>query len=113
MKNLPKEEIAIKIIRWLFLFNGFVFIVFGGVHLFRGAWVLAILFVVDAIVFLWLNRVIGKKKRLIFYFAIIFIGVNIILIIIDQLGVIDLIFLLLESVLFVMILGNKKYLALR
>jgi hypothetical protein len=107
------EGIAIKIIRWLLLFNGVAFVVFGLVHFFRGAWVLGSLFIIDAIVFLWLNRVIGRGKKWIFYFAIIFVGVNIILIIIDQFGMIDLFFLLLESILFVMILGNKKRLALR
>ena len=107
------EELIIKIIRWLLLFHGVVFVVFGGVHLFRGAWVLAILFIIDAIVFLWLNRVTRKKKKWIFYFAIVFVGINIILVVIDQFGMIDLFFLLLESILFVMILGNKKYLALK
>lgn len=111
-KNLPKEQIILKIVRWLLLLKGLVLLVFAIGHLlrFQGWWslILMVLFFFDAVVFLWLNRVIEKKNKHIFYFAVIFIGINIFLIVIDELGLIDFLVLFLDCVLFVTILGNKK-----
>ena len=111
MRNLTKEEKIIKIIRWLFLFKGVVWIILSGIHLFKGSWLLAGLLFFDAVIFLWLNRVIEKKKRWIFWFAIVFIGVNIFLTITDQFGWFDFFSLVVDCVLFVMIFGNSKKLS--
>ncbi len=111
-KNLSKEQIIVKIVRWLILLKGAGLLVFAVGHLlrFQSWWslILAVLFFFDAVVFLWLNRVIEKKNKHIFYFAVIFIGINIFLIVIDELGLIDFLILFLDCILFVMILGNKK-----
>ncbi|MDA3815112.1 MAG: hypothetical protein PF549_01980 [Patescibacteria group bacterium] len=113
MKDLTKEEKLIKIVRWLLLFEGILFLVFSGVHFFRGIWVLAVLLFIDAVIFLWLNRVIEKKRKWIFWFAVVFIGVNIFSTIASELGWSYFFVLVLDSVLFVMILGNRKYLVNR
>ena len=108
--NLTKEEKIIKIIRWLFFLKGAIWVVFSVVHLFRGFWILAGLSFVNAIVFLWLNRMIAKKKKWIFWFAGFFVGLNIFLTIIGQFGWFDFLILVIDSILFVLILGNKKVL---
>ena len=113
MKNVTKENKIIKIIRWLFFVYSLILIVFGGMYLFRGMWMLTLMFIINAVVFLWLNRVIEQKKKWIFWFAIVFIGINIVLIVVNQFSFIDFPLLVLGSILFVMILGNKKKLALR
>lgn len=93
------------LVQYLFFFTAAVLMAFGLGSMFRAGpspdmkllyMVYAILMLGDALAMLACGLFIRRRKALVFWFAVILLGLNIILSIFDQFGLVDLLFVLLN-----------------
>jgi len=108
----PKERRMIAIVRGAFLFKALLFVGFGIAHyaIFQTqtAFIIAILLLVDAAIFLWFSRAIMKRSAFIFGLAIAFLIANILATIMDQFGYPDLFVLLIDAALLILLILQKR-----
>ena len=95
----------LNLIRISFFVNAVVWGVFGILSLLRAAdggsslrWMLSILMLANAVVMGWFGVMIVTGRNWIFFLAILYMGVNVVLSITDQFGWIDALILLLNLV---------------
>ena len=95
----------LKATQSLFFLNAAVWVVFGVLGLFEALdggsslrWVLSILMFANAAVMVWLGVVIGSGRKQIFFLAILYMALNVVLSITDQFGWIDALILLLNLI---------------
>jgi len=108
-----KRKISImEIIRGILLAKAIALFSFGLLHLFwyqtQVSFILAILFFINAGIFFCLFWLINRKKNWAYYFAVFFLSVNILFIIFDQVGLIDISVLVLDVLLLGLLIINRK-----
>jgi len=106
-----RHGILLKIIKALFLVKAVIWIMFALYYFFQirtqVVAILSLLLFIDGIIFLWISFAISKAKW-IYYFAIIFLALNIIVAFFDQLGLADYFLLAFDVILFILLLSNVK-----
>lgn len=70
--------------------------------------VVAVLMLVNSAIFAALAWLIAKKNQWIFYFAVLFLAVHIVLTITDQFGILDLLVLVIDMVTLGILLLNRR-----
>lgn len=118
MSILARTPYPIKVAQVLFLLNAVIWLLFGAVSLARitasesvqsmTTLVVAILMLGNVGAMLVAGIGIGRRKRLLFYFGIVVLVVNIILTITDQFGLFDLITLALDLILLGLLLITRE-----
>ncbi len=102
----------IKVIRALFLINAFIWISLGVTHIVQSrtqtTLIVVVLLFINAIIFLWLSRSIGKRLKWIYYFAVVLIVANLILTITDQFGLFDLFVLVLDGMILALLVFRYR-----
>jgi hypothetical protein len=73
--------------------------------------VIAVLMLVNSTIFAVLAWLIAKKNRWVFYFAILFLAVHIVLTITDQFGILDLLVLVIDLATLGILLFNRRLFA--
>ena len=101
------------------MLNGVIWLGFGGVSLVRLAggdtpptitfWAIAVLMFGNAGAMLFCAFLIGRRNRLFYFFALLVLGVNIILSVTDQVGALDLATLFVDVVLLGILLGGRVH----
>jgi len=100
----------IKLIKNLMFLKAGIWTVFAGIHFGRGtetSQLLAILMLIDAVIFSLIGWKIDKCK-LLYYFAVAFLAVNILLTIVDQLGFFDYVILFIDSFILGLLVFSRK-----
>jgi hypothetical protein len=122
IKDGRNTPVIVITARWLFILLGTIWLVFGVFSITRiGSlsssvppvmlWIIAILMLVNALLFFWIGWGIGRGNRLYFYFGLILLAGNIFLTFTDEFGSFDLITLIINIVLLVLlIVGHSKFL---
>ncbi len=112
--KLAKIDTA-SVLRWLFLYKGILWIMFGILHrATQGTWAsgwIAFFLIVDAAIFLWLSRAIVAGKRWIWRFALALILANMILTLTDQIGIWDIAVLVVDAVVLSLLIAGRRDLA--
>lgn len=106
-----------SIVRYLFFVTAAALIVLGAGSFMRAAasssmktiyFIYAVLILGDAIAMLVCGLYLGRRMKVIYWFAIFVPGLNIILTVFDQFGLIDLLFVLLNAVTLAGLLIHRK-----
>ena len=104
MENNQIRKILTLTQRMLFL-NAAVWVIFGGLGVLRAIetdsslrWILSALMVANAIVMLWFGVMIVTGQNWVFFLAILYLALNVVLSITDQFGWIDALILLLNLI---------------
>lgn len=106
-----------SLVRYSFFFTAFVLAVFGVNSMFRVSpdpnlksiyMVYAVLMLGDALALLLCGLLINRKIPVIFWFAVTVLSLNIVLTIFDQFGLIDLLFVLLNTSTLGILLNLRK-----
>jgi len=108
-------ETTVKIAQILFLLKSLMWLLFSVIFviLFLGKAVLIItpIILADAILFLWLGWKIAKKRRWVYYFALLFLFANIVMAFADEFGWADFLVMLSDvAILAFLILKRKQFL---
>jgi len=97
----------LNLTKLLFFVNAAVWLTFGGLSVFRFLdddsrmrLVYAALMIANAVVMLWFGVMVMTKRNWIFFLAILYMAVNVVLSITDQFGWVDALILLLNLVIF-------------
>ena len=105
-------------VKYLFFITAIILAVFGTGSFMRvnanpGMVIVYILYAVlmfgDAIAMLVCGLYINRQIRLIYWFAVVVLGLNIVLTIFDQFGLIDLLFLLLNLLTLALLLASRRH----
>jgi hypothetical protein len=95
----------LKIIRFLFLLNAAVWLVFGALNAIRFAdegsqmrLIYAVLMIANAVVMAWFGVMIPSGRNWVFFLGILYMAINVVLSIADQFGWIDALILLLNLI---------------
>jgi hypothetical protein len=111
------KRYSLFIVQFLFLLNGVLWLIFSFVGLFNaidgvvamlGPWLLAIMMAGNGMVFLVLGIFSQRGWRWMYYIALAFLAVNIILSFTDQFGFFDLFTMLVDIVLIPLLFINRK-----
>ncbi len=111
------KSAALQLTQFLFLFTAAVLVVFGVGSFMRGSEnqnqvvlyaIYALLMFGDAAAMLICAFQLHRKKRPIYWFAVIVLALNIVLTIFDQFGFIDLLFLLLNLLTLIILFSTRK-----
>ena len=104
---MEKKQLSdlFNLTRLLFFVNAAVWLTFGALSVFqflddgsRTRLVYAVLMIANAVVMLWFGGIIITRRNWIFFLAILYVAVNVVLSITDQFGWIDALILLLNLV---------------
>lgn len=102
MEN-TQTSTMLNLTRAVFFINALVWLVFGLLSLFLALevgtatrWIYSLLMVANAAVLFWFGRTIASGRNSIFFIAILYIALNVILSITDQFGMVDALILLLN-----------------
>jgi hypothetical protein len=108
----------LKLTQALFFVNAVVWLIFGVLSLFLAVevgtgtrWVISLLMIANAAVMFWFGRMIVSGRNKIFFFAILYIALNVVLSITDQFGMIDALILLLNLCLLGLLFVTRQRIA--
>jgi len=111
LKLKNKKMRKINLIKNLMFLKASVWSVFAVSHFLRNtemSFFLGSLMIVDALIFFLIGWKIDQYKKPIYYFALVFIGINILLTIFDQMGVYDFIILFVDLIVFFFLFFSRK-----
>mgnify|MGYP007066288859 CR=1 FL=1 len=98
----------LKSLIW-FIFSIYTWVEYSGSHVKSGSMVtLIILLFLNAILFAVFSFLIERKKRWLFYLIVLFVVANIVLTVIDQVGVFDVLVLVIDFALLNLIILKRK-----
>jgi hypothetical protein len=117
-KDPAQARALVWVTRGLFIVNAAIWCVFAillmtktthlGLNAQVFSWIVAVLMVGNAGVMLFLSWGIGKRHRWLFYFALVFLAVNIVLSITDEVGAADLITMAIDIALFALVILTRR-----
>ena len=111
------RQYTIPVLQVLFLLNALVWIIFSifglvrgaeGVVSMLGAWLLSLLMAINGMIYLAFSLMVRRGGRLMFFGAAAFLLINILLGLMDQLGFLDFLFLAVNLLLMVLLVGNRR-----
>lgn len=110
---------SVRTARWLFVFLGITWLVFGtwSIIRMRGGGgnlsgimllVIALLMFVNSAILIWIGWGIGKGRRVYYYFGLLALAGNIFLTLTDEFGLFDLFVLVIAIGLFLLLLSSRS-----
>lgn len=111
-KNTGRGLALVDLTKGLFFLNTAIWLLFGVLFLARTtngmAWMIAALMFVNAALMLAFGLAVGRGSRLVYLAALAFLAVNILLTVTDQVGIADLITLLIDLALLVLLVVDRR-----
>jgi hypothetical protein len=114
-QNTQKRPDPIAVARGLFFLNAAIWILFGVLSLTRPSsslgptarWIIAVLMLANAGAMAWVGAGLGKRRSF-YYLGLAVMAVNIILTVTDQVGVSDLITLVIDLAIVVLLIATRS-----
>ena len=108
----------LKLTKAFFLVNALVWLIFGVLSLILAIkagtyirWIITLLMIANAGALFWFGLMIAGGRNKIFFFAILYVALNIVLSVTDQFGWIDALILLLNLILLGLLVVTRRHIA--